>query len=84
MLSPGAESLTSRERELLGLLAGGLSRTSDLADELFISQKTVKNHLSNIYEKIAVSTRAEAAIEALRLGLGPSGLEGNDEARDLT
>ncbi|MEA3501781.1 MAG: response regulator transcription factor [Actinomycetota bacterium] len=71
-LSPRAESLTARERELLGLLAGGVSRTEDLANELYISQKTVKNHLSNIYEKLGVSTRAEAAVKALRLGLGPS------------
>ncbi len=71
-LSPRAASLTARERELLGLLANGVSRTEDIANELYISQKTVKNHLSNIYEKLEVSTRAEAAVKALRLGLGPS------------
>jgi len=68
-LSPGAASLTPRERELLSLLAGGISRTQDLADDMYISQKTVKNHLSNIFEKLSVSTRAEAIVEALRLGI---------------
>ncbi len=68
-LSPEADSLTPRERELLALLAGGMSGTSDLADELFISQKTVKNHLASIYGKLHVSDRAQAAVEAIRLGL---------------
>ncbi len=68
-LSPGAESLTPRERELLGLLAGGISKTEDLADDLYISQKTVKNHLASIYAKLHVSDRAQAAVEAIRLGL---------------
>ena len=68
-LSPDAESLTPRERELLSLLAGGMSRTEDLADELYISQKTVKNHLASIYAKLHVSDRAQAAVEAIRLGL---------------
>ncbi len=68
-LSPDAGSLTPRERELLALLAGGMSRTDDLADELYISQKTVKNHLANIYAKLHVSDRAQAAVEAIRLGL---------------
>lgn len=65
----GAAELTVRERELLRLLARGISRTEDLAEELFISQKTVKNHLANIYEKLRVSDRAQAAVEAIRLGL---------------
>jgi DNA-binding NarL/FixJ family response regulator len=69
-LSPDAESLTPRERELLSLLANGMSKTEDLADELYISQKTVKNHLANIYMKLHVSDRAQAAVEAIRLGLG--------------
>jgi DNA-binding NarL/FixJ family response regulator len=68
-LSPGANLLTPRERELLSLLAGGISSTEDLADELYISQKTVKNHLASIYSKLHVSDRAQAAVEAIRLGL---------------
>lgn len=68
-LDPGAAALTVRERELLSLLARGISSTEDLADDLFISQKTVKNHLASIYDKLAVSDRAQAAVEAIRLGL---------------
>jgi DNA-binding NarL/FixJ family response regulator len=68
---PGAASLTARERELLAVLAQGVSSTEDLADQLFISQKTVKNHLANIYEKLGVSDRTQAAVEAIRLGLVP-------------
>jgi DNA-binding NarL/FixJ family response regulator len=70
VLDPGAASLTSRERELLALLASGVSATEELADRLYISQKTVKNHLASIYEKLAVSDRAQAAVEAIRLGIG--------------
>jgi DNA-binding CsgD family transcriptional regulator len=40
-----------------------------MADALFISQKTVKNHLANIYAKLGVSDRAQAAVEAIRLGI---------------
>ena len=75
-LSPAAESLTARERELLALLAGGISGTEDLAEEMYISRKTVKNHLASIYMKLHVSDRAQAAVEAIRLGLDkppPSG-----------
>lgn len=69
-LDPGAESLTSRERELLSYLARGVSSTEELAEELFISQKTVKNHLASIFQKLSVADRTQAAVEAIRLGLG--------------
>lgn len=68
-LDPGAESLTNRELEILRLLASGITATDELADRLFISQKTVKNHLASIFAKLAVSDRAQAAVEAIRLGL---------------
>lgn len=68
-LDPGAESLTDREVELLQLLATGVSSTEDLADRLYISPKTVKNHLASIFQKLSVSDRTQAAIEAIRLGL---------------
>ena len=68
-LTGGAAALTARERELLRLLSRGISGTDDLADEMFISRKTVKNHLANIYVKLAVSDRAQAVVEAVRLGL---------------
>jgi DNA-binding NarL/FixJ family response regulator len=69
VVDPGAASLTEREVELLSLLASGVSSTEDLADRLYISQKTVKNHLASIYTKLSVSDRTQAAIEAIRLGL---------------
>ena len=68
-LDPGAASLTQREREILQLLALGVSATDELADRLYISQKTVKNHLASIFQKLAVSDRTQAAIEAIRLGI---------------
>ena len=70
-LDPGAASLTERERELLSYLARGVSSTEELADVLFISQKTVKNHLASIFQKLSVADRTQAAVEAIRLGLGP-------------
>ena len=69
-LDPGAASLTDRETELLGLLAQGVSSTEEIADRLYISQKTVKNHLASIFQKLSVSDRTQAAVEAIRLGLG--------------
>jgi len=69
VLDDGAAALTAREKELLHLLASGVTSTEDLSDRLFISHKTVKNHLANIYEKLAVADRAQAAVEAIRLGL---------------
>lgn len=68
-LDPGAASLTPREREILQLLAIGVSATDELADRLYISQKTVKNHLASIFQKLAVSDRTQAAIEAIKLGI---------------
>jgi DNA-binding NarL/FixJ family response regulator len=62
----GLGSLTAREREVLNLLARGNSNR-EIAEELFITNKTVKNHLSRIYEKIGVHSRAEAI--ALWLGV---------------
>jgi two-component system response regulator DegU len=67
-LDPGAEALTPREVELLQLLASGVSATDELAERLYISQKTVKNHLASIFQKLAVADRTQAAIEAIRLG----------------
>jgi two-component system, NarL family, response regulator DegU len=68
-LDPGAASLTTREREILQLLAAGVSATDELSDRLYISPKTVKNHLASIFQKLAVSDRTQAAIEAIRLGI---------------
>ena len=72
-------SLTSREREVLNLLARGMSNAA-IAEELFITNKTVKNHLSRIYEKIGVHSRAEAI--ALWLGR-PRPLKGPEVPREI-
>ena len=68
-LDPGAASLTEREKEILRLLSVGVSATDELADRLYISKKTVKNHLASVFQKLAVSDRTQAAIEAIRLGI---------------
>lgn len=66
--------LTGREVEILRILARG-ARIQDIADELFLSPKTVKNHLTSVYAKLHVETAAQAVAEAYRTGLvttGPS------------
>jgi DNA-binding NarL/FixJ family response regulator len=68
-LSQRAETVTSRERDVLRCLVQGISSTDDIAEELYISQKTVKNHLASIYEKLGVNDRAQAVVEAMKLGL---------------
>jgi DNA-binding NarL/FixJ family response regulator len=68
-LSSRAEMVTGRERDVLRCLVRGISSTDTIAEELFISQKTVKNHLASIYEKLGVNDRAQAVVEALKLGL---------------
>ncbi len=61
--------LTPREFEILVLLAQGASNER-IADELTIAPKTVRNHVSNIYSKLSVTTRAEAIVLAREAGLG--------------
>jgi len=60
--------LTAREKEILQLLARGLT-TNDLAQELELSESTVKTHTRNIFTKLNVSTRTEAIAVAVRIGL---------------
>lgn len=64
----GPASLTDREAEILALLANG-ARASDIADTLFLAEKTVKNHLTSVYAKLGVSSAAQAVAAAHRLGL---------------
>jgi DNA-binding NarL/FixJ family response regulator len=66
--STSSIGLTTREREILDLLTTG-RRAGDIADELFLSVKTVKNHLTNVYQKLGVETGAQAVAEAYRRGL---------------
>ncbi|MDE9367727.1 response regulator transcription factor [Luteipulveratus sp. YIM 133132] len=61
-------TLTSREREVLGLVARGWSNRT-VADELYISENTVKNHMRSILDKLQLSSRMEAAIYAVRNNL---------------
>lgn len=63
-----AADLSAREREVLGLLAQGL-RIADISALLSISRHTVGDHVKNIYRKLNVSSRAEAALTARGLGL---------------
>jgi LuxR family maltose regulon positive regulatory protein len=62
------EPLSTRERELLRLLAAGLS-TPEIAAQLFITTGTVRNHLKSIYGKLAVHSRLQAVERARALGL---------------
>jgi len=61
--------LTEREREVLELLAQGFNN-GDIARQLHISPKTVRNHCSNIFSKMQVVDRAQAIIQARNAGLG--------------
>lgn len=60
--------LTEREREVLQLIARGQSNAA-IAEQLSITLKTVRNHVSNIYNKLQVADRAQAAIRAREAGL---------------
>lgn len=60
--------VTRREEEILRLMATGVS-IPDAARQLFISVKTVKNHLSSIYQKLDCHDRAQAVLKALRMGI---------------
>ncbi|GAA1910151.1 MAG: response regulator transcription factor [Williamsia herbipolensis] len=61
-------TLSDREREILRALASGATNAA-IAGDLYLSETTVKTHLSHIYTKLCVTTRVEAALEALRGGL---------------
>ena len=63
--------LTRREMEVLELLGKGL-RNKDIAQRLFLSEKTVKNHISSIFTKLQVNDRTEAALLAAKHGLTDS------------
>lgn len=60
--------LSRREEELLQLIADGMA-TSEVAARLIISQKTVKNHLASIYDKLQARDRTQAVLTAVRLGI---------------
>ena len=60
--------VTKREEEVLQLIADGCS-TPEVAEKLFISQKTVKNHLASIYQKLDARDRTQAVLSAVRMGI---------------
>ncbi|GAA4900717.1 response regulator transcription factor [Tessaracoccus lubricantis] len=62
--TPGATTITEREVEVLELLSRGLGNR-EMARELFVSEATVKSHLSHIYTKLGVDTRAGAVAAAI-------------------
>lgn len=61
--------LSDREREILDLIARGL-KNPEIASRLYLSPKTVRNHVSNVLHKLQVADRAEAIIRAREAGLG--------------
>jgi DNA-binding NarL/FixJ family response regulator len=61
--------LTEREREILNLIAAGNNNTT-IANRLYLSTKTVRNHVSNIFSKMQVTDRAQAIVRARKAGLG--------------
>ena len=66
----GERVVTKREEEVLQLIADGCS-TPEVAEQLFISQKTVKNHLASIYQKLDARDRTQAVLQAVRIGHRP-------------
>jgi DNA-binding NarL/FixJ family response regulator len=67
-VDPDLERLTAREREVLAGLGRGLSNRQ-LAAELYVSEKTVKTHVSNVLAKLRLGDRTQAALFAVRVGL---------------
>jgi two-component system response regulator DevR len=74
---PGSE-LTEREREVLTLVARGFTN-KQIADTLFVSEKTARNHVSHILEKLGLSRRSEAAAFAVEYKLVPPREQHKDE-----
>jgi DNA-binding NarL/FixJ family response regulator len=64
----GEPVISAREREVLQLIADGLSPT-EVAGSLYISAKTVKNHLTSIYQKLDSRDRTQAVVRAVRMGI---------------
>jgi LuxR family transcriptional regulator of spore coat protein len=63
----GKPLLTNREREVFELLVQDKT-TKEIAQQLFISEKTVRNHISNVMQKLNVKGRSQAVVELVRMG----------------
>ncbi len=66
--APEEPIITKREEEVLQLIADGCS-TPEVAERMYISQKTVKNHLASIYQKLDARDRTQAVLQAMRMGI---------------
>jgi DNA-binding NarL/FixJ family response regulator len=65
------EPLTERETEVLTLIARGMAN-KQIAREMFVAVSTVKTHVNNLYHKLGVTSRTQAALYAARVGLVPT------------
>jgi DNA-binding NarL/FixJ family response regulator len=75
--APPLAALTERELEILTLLAGGLSN-AELGARLYLSEPTIKTHLSNVFRKLGVRDRVQAVIAAYDAGLVQPARAGRD------
>ncbi len=65
---PAEDELSLRESEIVRLIANGLSNR-EIGDRLYLSEKTVKNHISRIFSKLQLTARTQVAIYAIRQGI---------------
>jgi DNA-binding NarL/FixJ family response regulator len=72
--APFSAGLTAREVEVLRLVAQGRSNR-EIADELFIAQKTARNHVERVYAKLGVNNRTQATLAAIDRGLAGSSVD---------
>ena len=64
------EELTETEKQVLRMLSSGIKR-KEIAEQLFMSERTVSNHLQHIFEKLEVSSAVEAITKSIQLGYIP-------------
>lgn len=72
--APALASLTPREREILTLIAKGHSNR-EIAKTLYVSESTVKNHISSVYKKVGLTGRSRLVLLAIQNGLVNPGEE---------